>query len=111
MNKQEEGTMTTTRMKYGAYKKHYADCETVPETYDRGTKTIEVIIPDGRMKPSGTRGERFRYFWFEGIEGTTGQKKRICIKAITKENARKRLPTDIAWDDEGEIKITRRTTT
>jgi len=50
-------------MKYSQYKKHYADCKTVPGTYNKGLKTIEVIVPEGRMKPSGVRGESFSTIW------------------------------------------------
>jgi len=48
--------MIQERMFYGTYKKHYADCETLPGSYDKITKSIIVLIPDGRMKKSGTRG-------------------------------------------------------
>ena len=51
------------RMKYRRYKQYYSDCETVFGTYDKATKTIEVEIPDGRMKPSGVRGQRFSTYW------------------------------------------------
>ena len=52
-------------MRYAAYKQHYADCQTVCGSYDAERKTIDVLIPDGRMKPSGVRGERFRTIWLE----------------------------------------------
>ena len=32
------------RMKYKAYKEHYADCETVYGSYEKGNKSIEVIV-------------------------------------------------------------------
>lgn len=44
--------MTTERMLYRRYKTAYADCETVPGSYDASTKSIAVLIPDGRKKPS-----------------------------------------------------------
>ena len=44
---------TIKRMRYSQYKEHYADCRTVPGTYDKINRSIEVVIPDGRMKPSG----------------------------------------------------------
>lgn len=50
-------------MSYRNYKQHYADCEIVKGSYDKGTKTIEVSVPDGRMKPSGVRGQKFRTIW------------------------------------------------
>ena len=68
--------MTVQRMKYKNYKEHYADCETVPSSYDKGTKSIEVIIPDGRMKNSGVRGHHFRGYQFDLID-SKGEKK-IC---------------------------------
>lgn len=42
--------MKNERMLYRRYKTSYADCQTVPGTYDKATKTIVVIIPEGRMK-------------------------------------------------------------
>lgn len=54
--------MLIHRMRYSAYKQHYNDCETVRDSYDKNSKTIEVIIPEGRLKPSGVRGERFHTY-------------------------------------------------
>ena len=51
--------MTTKRMHYSQYKNHYSDCQTVPGSYDKVTKSVEVILPEGRVKPSGVRGKRF----------------------------------------------------
>ena len=53
--------METKRMRYAQYKKHYADCKTVPGSYDKADRTIEVLLPEGRVKPSGVRGEHFRF--------------------------------------------------
>ena len=81
------------RMPYRQYKQHYADCETVPGSYDKIEKKITVIIPDGRMKPSGVRGERFhdyQLFW-TNADGKSG----YCIyRAVSKSNAMKR---HISW--------------
>ena len=60
--------MTEYRMKYSQYKKHYADCKTVPGTYDTIEKSIIVLIPEGRMKKSGVRGQRDNYYRFSGID-------------------------------------------
>lgn len=90
--------MAIETMLYRRYKKHYSDCETIPGTYDETYKTIKVIVPDGRMKPSGVRGQSFRYLEFTGTEIKTGRAVRCVIKAISVENARKRLPTDCIWD-------------
>lgn len=89
--------MQKIRMKYRDYKQHYADCETLGD-YDKYNKTITVLIPDGRMKESGVRGKSFKYFTFKGIENGTNRPVRITIKAISAENAKKRLPTDCVWD-------------
>lgn len=43
-------------MKYSRYKQCYADCRTVPGSYDADLKTINVYVPEGRMKPSGCGG-------------------------------------------------------
>lgn len=52
------------RMRYSQYKNSYPDCDTVQGSYLKSNKTIEVIVPAGRMKKSGTRGRSFRTFWF-----------------------------------------------
>lgn len=83
--------MTEYRMKYSQYKKHYADCKTVPGTYDTIEKSIIVLIPEGRMKKSGVRGQRYNYYRFSGIDKKTGEKVETTVKAITGENAIKQL--------------------
>lgn len=42
--------MEIERMLYRRYKTSYADCETVLGSYDKATKTIEVMLPEGRKK-------------------------------------------------------------
>lgn len=81
-------------MKYSRYKNAYSDCKTVPGTYNKWSKTIDVDIPEGRMKPSGTRGQRYRYMWFDGKDLKTDRPVRVCIKAVSVQNALKRLPKE-----------------
>lgn len=78
----------TTRMKYKRYKEHYNDCETVVGSYDKSTKTIEVIVPQGRMKKSGVRGQQFAGYaiWFIGKDG---ERYYCTYRAVSKENALK----------------------
>lgn len=90
--------MTEERMKYSKYKNAYSDCQTIPGSYDNTTKTIVVLLPEGRIKKSGVRGQKFKYIWFRGVEITTGRNVEICIKATCKENAIKRLPDGIRWE-------------
>lgn len=84
--------MMTQIMKYSRYKKYYADCKTVPGTYDKDYKTIEVIIPDGRMKPSGVRNKKF--YGYKFVFTNKDGKYTTTYKAICKENAIKRLIKD-----------------
>lgn len=90
--------MTTETMLYRRYKQHFADCETVVGSYNKENKTIYVLLPDGRLKPSGVRGKTFHYMEFKGVENATGRKVRCTIKATCVENAIKRLPTSCTWD-------------
>lgn len=90
--------MTTEKMLYRRYKQHFADCETVPGSYDPASKTIEVLLPEGRLKPSGTRGKRFHWLTFHGVEIATGRTVRCTIKATCTANAVKRLDTSCIWD-------------
>ena len=55
-------------MPYKQYKEHYADCETVIDSYEdhidrygfvTAPPTIKVIIREGRLKASGTRGRHY----------------------------------------------------
>ena len=89
--------MQEIKMKYRDYKQHYADCDNLGD-YDISRKTITVLVPDGRMKESGVRGKSFRYYEFNGVENGTNRIVRITIKAVSIENAKKRLPTDCVWD-------------
>ena len=89
--------MQEIKMKYRDYKQHYADCDNLGD-YDKSNKTITVLVPDGRMKESGVRGKSFHYYEFKGVENGTNRIVRITIKAVSVENAKKRLPTDCVWD-------------
>lgn len=90
--------MTIETMLYRRYKQHFSDCETVAGSYDKKRKTIEVLLPEGRLKPSGVRGQSYKYMEFTGVEIATGRKVRCTIKAISLGNAIKRLPKDCTWD-------------
>ena len=90
--------MTTETMLYRRYKQHYADCKTVPGSYDPASKTIEVLLPEGRLKPSGTRGKRYHWMEFTGVEIATGRAVRCTVKATCLANAIKRLSTSCVWD-------------
>lgn len=94
--------MSEERMLYRRYKTSYADCQAVPGTYDKATKTIVVVIPDGRMKKSGVRGQTYHYYRFNGINRTTGEPVEAVVKAICGKNAIKQLQhnysKNIEWD-------------
>ena len=81
----------TRQMSYRKYKTSYADCKTVAGSYDAGTKTIEVIIPEGREKPSGTRGERYNYFPDVKIYDKSGEPFTVSLKAVSWDNALKQI--------------------
>lgn len=72
--------MEIERMLYRRYKTSYADCETVAGSYDKATKTIEVMLPEGRKKKSGVRGQSYKYMEFHGVENATGRKVRAQSK-------------------------------
>ena len=89
--------MTVETMTYRRYKQHFSNCDTVVGSYDKERKTIEVFLPDGRLKPSGVRGQSFHWMEFTGVENATGREVRCTIKATCRANAIKRLPTDCTW--------------
>lgn len=79
------------RMPYKQYKDHYADCETVLDSFDRqnGNAYVDVIIREGRLKYSGTRGRHYagyEYIWTED-----GHEMRQAFYAISEETAYRRL--------------------
>lgn len=80
--------METKMMHYSQYKKHYADCETVPGSYDKVTKNILVLLPEGRIKPSGVRGKRFSGYQI-GLTDQDGKHGYCTYRAVSKENAMK----------------------
>ena len=88
--------MTREIMKYSQYKQHYADCQTVPGTYNKIYKTIEVLIPDGRKKPSGVRGQRFHTYQLCLID-EKGEIGYCRYRAVCEENAMKQ---HIKWCSE-----------
>ena len=80
----EEGDRIV-EMFYRTYKQHYADCETVEGSYDDDFRTIKVIVREGRMKPSGVRGEHLKGYELVNEEG-----ERTTYRAVNEENALKR---------------------
>lgn len=86
------------RMPYKQYKEHYSDCEILAGSFDDGCDshgrkiaetTVEVIIRDGRLKNSGVRGKHFYGFEFRTDNGGL-----VCYRAVSEENARKRMLKD-----------------
>ena len=89
-------------MTYARFKKHYADCETVPDSfrYDKtedgwrkGDGIIDVIVRAGRMKNSGVRGEHFKTYWVRFVD-TDGIEKSQGYYAVSYGNAEKRCMKD-----------------
>lgn len=87
------------QMPYRQYKEHYSDCETIegsynqPESYRRrSVPTIKVIIRDGRLKASGTRGQHYSGYEIKYRDG--GQNCIITYRAISEDTALKRFEKD-----------------
>ena len=84
------------RMPYRQYKEHYADCETIAGSYDDGSNdeyilkdpTIEVIVREGRLVPSGVRGQHYSGYEFI-VDGV-----RHVYRAVNEENAERRCRKD-----------------
>lgn len=76
-------------MPYRQYKEHYADCETLANSYSVEYATIGVIIRKGRLVNSGVRGKHFG-----GYEFIIDGKYRCCYRAVCVENAEKRCRAD-----------------
>ena len=76
------------KMPYRQYKEHYSDCETVVGSYllKNGNSYVDVIIPEGRLKASGTRGQRYSTYTFKFNNG-----KIFNIRAVSIGNALKQM--------------------
>lgn len=72
------------RMPYRQYKRHYADCKTIPGSFDE-MGHIKVIVPVGRMVNSGVRGRHFYDFVVNFTDGN-----HVVYKAVCKDNAIRR---------------------
>ena len=75
-------------MPYKQYKEHYADCETVAGSFERrhGKAIITVIVREGRLKASGTRGKHYKGYQFTNANG-----EHITYRAVSEENALRRV--------------------
>lgn len=97
-------------MTYANYKKHYADCKTVKGSYDERRKMIKVVIPEGRMKNSGVRGERFHSYELYLIDekGKEGYclYRAVCFENAVKQHLKwcKKNNWTPVYDESGEIK-------
>lgn len=87
------------RMHYGQYKQHYADCATVPGSYDKTQRSIVVIVPEGRMKNSGVRGQHYSYFKLWHIYAKDGMPYYCTYRAMSQENAEKQQKKRCQDDD------------
>lgn len=78
-------------MDYKRYKEHYSDCETVVDSFykERGRSYVSVIIRDGRLKASGTRG-----MTYSGYQMTNEDGGFITYRAVSEDNALKRVRKD-----------------
>lgn len=80
--------MGKERMLYSRYKKHFSDCKMVPGSYDKLSKTIIVLMEEGRMKKSGVRGKSFSGYELYFVD-ENGEIKYCVYRAVSKENAMK----------------------
>lgn len=89
INSLEDGDFIWQGMPYRQYKESYSDCEVVIDSFDdhdgKRPATVDVIIRKGRVKPSGTRGEKFAYYVLESDDGRVHTYKAVCEdNAITR---------------------------
>lgn len=85
-------------MPYRQYKEHYSDCETVIDSFrtfgwQNQNSEIDVIIRKGRLVNSGVRGKHYNYFYFKNTKDINAVGG-VVVKAMTEENARKRMGKD-----------------
>lgn len=94
-------------MTYNNYKKHYSDCETLAGSFkssENEPSTIDVIVRNGRLVPSGVRGKSFEYYEISYKQGKIVGS--VFYKAVCEDNALRRFYkcfpdaeiTDIRYD-------------
>lgn len=96
-------------MPYRQYKEHYADCETLADSYNvaenntiYGVATIGVIVRDGRLKASGVRGKHYSGYRLENDKG-----EQVTYRAVSEENALKRANKEFPNETWNCIKVFR----
>lgn len=108
----KDGDIVMT-MPYRQYKAHYADCETVIDSYteyvteygrEMSPATIKVIVRAGRLKNSGVRGKHFNDYWIEWTENGDYTRcesfRAVCVENAI-EQAKKRHPDGTYFHFEG----------
>ena len=85
-------------MPYKQFKEHYADCETLVNSYNAESRTIKVIIRQGRLRKSGVRGKHFNGYAF-----TDGNGNVVCYRAVSEAHARKHMKKDFPDSDNWEF--------
>ena len=96
MNSLGKGDHIWHNMPYKQYKTAYSDCEVVIDSYtsyDDRPATVDVIIRAGRLKESGTRGQKFAYYCLENNEGRVH-----TYKAIDEDHALKRAEKELGGE-------------
>lgn len=88
-------------MPYSQYKQHYSDCEVLAGSFIEALRDIpariSVIIREGRLKPSGVRGQHFSGYGFKSADGTYA-----VYRAVSEENALRRCQKEFP-DKEWEL--------
>jgi len=101
----QEGDILYTTT-YAQAKEHYADCEILAGSYDKRWRTIQVIVPKGRMVNSGVRFKKFsRYVLcppaYANVERSADLPVYAVYRAVDEEHAllhhRKEHPEDADW--------------
>lgn len=82
MNSLQDGDWVWYGMPYKQYKTNYSDCEIIIDSFNdhegKRPATVDVIIRAGRLKASGTRGEKFAYYTLECDDGRVHTYKAVC---------------------------------
>lgn len=96
------------RLPYREYKQRWADHKTVPGSYDKQERTIEVIFDNEEMKAKTNLGNRYHlesfYFRFDGVQ--RGISPVVDFQAKTRENAirnARKYARDLGYTFVGEV--------
>lgn len=81
--REQAGKCEEVEMHYSEYKNSYAECKTLPNSYNKDTKTIIVLVPVEEVGTEATEEATEEILTIEEISAQTGTPERIVTIMTT----------------------------